>query len=145
MMEIQGMNELLARFNGGRRELESAIDDGMEQALIVVNEEVPAYPSERPRQKYVRTGALGKSMGSSMGGGKAGEPDIYEINHQSGYVEGRLGSSLPYAEYVIGEGTQASVHTGRWWTNSVLISKAYVKVHEAFKSAMERWIKWMNH
>ena len=79
-----------------------------------------------------------------MKGGKSGPPDIQEVTIGSDYVEGRYGSKLGYAEYVIGYDTQAAIHRGRWWTNNALAIKATKKVVAIFERMASIWADWMN-
>ena len=59
------------------------------------------YPPERPRQRYVRTGQLGRSWGARRSPGGA-----------------TIFNNRPYARYVVGDDKgkgQAWMHAGRWW------------------------------
>jgi hypothetical protein len=50
----------------------------------------------------------------------------------SGY-EGRFGTNLEYAPYVIGDDTQAR-HMGHWWKISTVATKAAGKIESLFKT-----------
>jgi hypothetical protein len=134
----------MAKWRGSKQHMHAALDEGMQAGLDAVHQSVPPYPSPPPRSKYKRTGNLGRSMGSSMGGGAHGAPDIRTVKHGANFVEGRFGSSLGYSEYVIGQGSQAGVHVGRWWTNATLASKAYERVQSAFRAVMDKFAAWMS-
>lgn len=142
-IEIKGIAELLRKFGAADEKVRDVLAEGMSDALVVIGENIPRYPPQRPGQKYKRTGRLGRSMGSTMGGGKAGPADIESVEIGDKYVVGKYGSRLEYAQYVIGEETQAWMHVGRWWTERKVAQKVEKKVFAVFKNAARRFIEWM--
>jgi len=143
-IEVRGLDELRARFANSQRRYTTEVERGMRDALSAVWSAVPAYPAPPPNSKYIRTEALGRSLGSGFGGGKqSGGPDIYSISVSFGQAEGRFGSALGYAPYVIGEGTQAAVHVGRWWTFRRLADQSRAAVLKAFQDATDRLARYL--
>ena len=143
-VSISGINELIGRMRGVPSWLPTWLSDTMTRSLRALQEAVPPYPPPPMGSKYVRTEKLGRSLGSGFGGGASGTPDIFEVTMSGGATEGRYGSRLGYAEYVVGEGTQAEVHAGIWWTVRTILNNA-LKVIEALWSALgERIAAYIN-
>ena len=121
-VSVQGLSELIGRLKTAPSKMGIYMNEAMKETLRALQENVPAYPPERMGQKYIRTERLGQSMGSGFGGGAMGKPDIFEVTMSGGAIEGKFGTRVGYAEYVIGEGTQAWMHTGRWWTVKTILN-----------------------
>jgi len=132
------------KFAQAPERMEALLEKGMDEALEAVHESVPPYAPERPNQKYVRTQLLGRSLGSGYGGGAQGPPDILEVTLGSGFIEGRIGSKLGYAEQVIGYETQGTFFKGRWWTNNAWAIKATKKVIAVWERVVKSYADWMN-
>ena len=78
-MEIIGLEELEQRFSKAPEKLDKALTKTMEASLLTLTESVPPYPVRQ--SDYVRTGTLGRTLGSSVAGGKGdGKPDIFEVS-----------------------------------------------------------------
>ena len=58
------------------------------------------YPRERPNQKYIRTYNLRNSW--------------YLVETNSDWSRTKIGNTAPYSPWVVGDGTQAWMHVGRW-------------------------------
>lgn len=132
-VEIRGLEPLIRRMQKFPKELHRAVKVTMTASLLTLWESVPPYPEPKnPNSTYVRKGAggLGGSLGSSESGAKgSGQPDIYEARSMGGGdVEGHFGTRLNYAPYVIGEGTQAEMHEGWWWTMTDIVKGAEEKL-----------------
>ena len=129
--------DLPQRFARWPKVVEREMRKTMEASLLTFHENVPSYPS-RPPNKYVRTGTLGKSLGVSQAGGIIGKSDIYDIRKLGGSnYEGAFGSQLHYAQYVIGDSTQAYMHRGIWWTMKIIRRRAVNKINRLFSDMME--------
>jgi hypothetical protein len=78
---------------------------------------------------------LGRTLGSSeAGGASGGQPEIFTVRKLGGgNMEGRFGTHLSYAQYVIGEGTQARVHRGRWYTMKTIAQKSAEKINRIWQ------------
>ena len=143
---VKGLDELLAKMRAFPDKLNAAIKSKMDDALLVLWENVPAYPPEPEDSSYTRTGTLGRTLGSSEGGGKGGAyPDIYEVHplgSASGY-EGRFGTNLDYAPYVVDPEEQAAVHRGRWWTMTTIAEKAHDKIVAVFQGLADEIRKFL--
>ena len=146
---VKGLDELLAKMRAFPDKLNAAIKSKMDDALLVLWENVPAYPPyPDPLGKgssYIRKGTLGRTLGSSEGGGKGGAyPDIYEVHplgSASGY-EGRFGTNLDYAPYVIDPVLQ-SKRLGYWWTMTTIAEKAHDKIVAVFQGLADELRKFL--
>ena len=143
VFEVHGLNELIARFRSFPQKLKQLEGLGMRASLHVLWENVPSYPAKPDTSDYRRTGTLGRSLGSSQSGGiSGGQPNIYEVNGLgSSTVEGRFGTNVVYAEYVIGE-NQAR-HMTHWWKLSSILGKSrekLLKVWNNIASQMARFL-----
>lgn len=124
-IETEGLEQVYEKFKNAPKTLEHNMDKAMKASLLTLQKNVPSYPPKPTDSAYVRTGTLGRSIGA--GGGK---PTIY--SHSA--FEGRFGTNLSYAPYVIGPETQAYMHKpgfkGRqgWWTMNTIKEKAIAKI-----------------
>lgn len=136
LIEVSGLNELLARMKKYPAEMMKGMVLTMTASLITLWENVPPYPAEPPNSRYDRTGTLGRSLGSDTGGSAgAGEPDIFTVRKLgASSFEGKFGSNLEYAPYVIGDDTQAEVHSGRWWNMRFVANKASEKINSLWQT-----------
>lgn len=129
-VSLRGFREFdgkIARLNG---ELTDAMKKATEKAVLYVHSKVPAYPPTRPRQSYIRTGDLGRSITT-------------EVKSISGGFQGSIGTNKVYAPWVIsdrslsdGRGPQAWMHKGRWWTLQGVVKDNVDGVIEIFKRAV---------
>ena len=133
-VSVNGLTQLIGRMKSAPSKMQIFLSDAMRKSLETLREGVPPYPPERMGQKYIRTERLGRSMGSGFGGGAQGMPDIFEVKMGGGMVEGRYGSRVGYAEYVIGEGTQAWMHAGRWWTVKTVLNNAMKAIESIWQA-----------
>jgi len=115
---VEGLDELRARFAQFPNAYNRVVLHTMAVSLLKLWEHVPGYPAPPPDSSYRRTGTLGRTLGSSQGGGRSGgKPDIFDIKNHSNYTEGKFGTQLSYAQYVIGDyGSQQASHMRHWWT-----------------------------
>lgn len=144
-IEITGISELLARWKAGETRLREGLENGMKEALKVVQERIPPYPPQPPPKgkPYIRTGNLARGFGSGMEGGAIGTPTIFEVELGGSFVEGKIGANTPYYnEYVVGE-NQAS-HMGHWWIFKTEAMKAMSVVTAVFQKVVDKWVQWMN-
>ena len=127
-VEIRGLTEIIQRMSAYPEKLRKVMKTGMDASLAILHESVPPYPEPPADSTYRRTGTLGRSIGVSFEGSEIGKPSIYETKQVGSGYEGRFGTNLEYAPYVIGDGTQAQVHSGRWWTLKTVAEKAKAKL-----------------
>lgn len=131
VVEVTGLKELIQRMQAFPVKLAQVVATAMAASLNVLWEKVPPYPPPPPDSTYRRTGTLGRSLGSSMGGGASGgEPSIYSIRKLGqGNMEGKFGTNLNYAPYVIGTTTQTDTHMSNgWWRIRTIAARAEDKI-----------------
>lgn len=85
----------------------------MGRSLIRLSGGVKDYPAQRPEVNYIRTHTLGRSLTT-----RASSQSIHKVRRIHGGVEGRWGTNVTYARWVIDEARQTDVHRnlGKWWT-----------------------------
>ena len=132
-IEVIGLKELRRRMRQFPQKYNQAVKTTLSWSLHKLWSNVPPYPPKPTGSTYDRKGILGKSLGSSEGGGKAqGEPDIFVMYEHGGNVDNaEFGTRLNYAPFVLGE-RQAS-HMGHWWTMKKLAKKTKPDIIKAFK------------
>jgi len=142
-LETRGLDEWIAQLKELPDKLKEISKLGMEASLLALWENVPSYPEPPADSTYRRTGTLGRTLGSSEAGGKAsGEPDIYEVRELGGGIhEGRFGTSLDYAPYVIGE--EQSRHMAHWWKLTSVVNRAAKKITDIWNGLMESVAEWL--
>lgn len=115
-----------------------------EAALLIIHENVPPYPNTLPDQKYVRTGQLGRSLGTGEGGGQIGKADIEKVSSigDSGF-EVRFGTNLSYAPDVIGP-RQKPIFKGRWWTFATIARRSRSKIVKAYDITARRLVDFLD-
>lgn len=79
------------------------------------------YPAERPGQRYVRTGTLGRGWRGSAAGQVV-----------------TLQNPVEYAGAVYGDSTQAAVHAGRWARLSELRTRVLPVALNIYREWIER-------
>ena len=144
-IEIEGLDEIRSRFANFPRTFRRIVKETMQASLLKIWQNIPPYPPTLPNQRYIRTGTLGRSLGSGEGGGRQqGKPDIYEVTQNSRYTSGSFGTRLGYAPEVIGE-RQRPIHQGRWYTLKGSVLKAVLpKIEKLWQSAADRMAKWLD-
>jgi hypothetical protein len=142
-IEIRGLKELIERMQKYPRELQQSVGVTMDAAMLALHENVPPYPPPPGDSSYDRTGTLGRTLGSSEGGGRSGTPDVYEVREMGSTWEGHFGTNLDYAPHVIGDDTQAWMHQGRWWTIKTVADKATDKINRMFGTLAEKLAKFL--
>ncbi len=141
-IEIKGMEELQRRMAQFPNELGKVQDVTMDASLLTLWENVPPYPQRPQESGYTRTGTLGRSLGANMSGGKAGTPSIYTKKKLGSGIEGRFGTNLDYAPFVIGE--QQSRYHYMWWTMNTIKEKAQDKIISLWNTAAEKLAKFLD-
>ena len=133
--------DLLQRMSKYPKQLDKEMGGTMDKALGHVTASVPPYPPQNPSSKYVRTGTLGRTIGLG------GTPDVRDIKRMGqGKYEGKLGTRLYYAQYVIGDQTQAAhvKRSANWWTMAVVAKRAQPGITKLFNAMAERMAKWLD-
>ena len=137
-IEIRGLDEIIKRMKAYPQKLTDSVRVTMTAALLALWENVPPYAPEPEDSTYVRTGTLGRTLGSGMEGGQAGQPDVFYVREMGSEWEAHFGTNLEYAPYVIGDDTQAAVHQGRWWTIRTVAEKASAKIDSLFETLVNK-------
>jgi len=138
-IDIQGLDRAIEKMKKIPGLLNANMKDNMELSLLELWSAVRPYPPKPARSSYVRTGTLGKSLGSSMGGGKSGpKPSVYEVQGGGDSVRGVYGSNLSYAKYVVDPDRQAYMHKGRWWTMDSIKNDALPKIKKHWYDLVKR-------
>ena len=141
-IELHGLEETIEKMKESPRALRRLMKLGMENSLLALWENVPPYPRKPADSTYDRKGILGKTLGVDMNGGKIStKPDIYRVIDRSERFEGRFGTKLKYAPYVIGDVEQARVHRERWWTMSKIAENAKDKITQIWDRLVEEIAK----
>jgi hypothetical protein len=136
---VKGLAELKAKFAKAPKVYDAAEELTMRTSLLVLQESVPKYPPPPEGSSYRRTLTLGRSLGI---GGEANIATVKKMG--SGMREGRFGTRVKYAQFVIGEKTQAWMHQGRWWTMATVAGRAEAKILRLFKAMAEKLAAWLN-
>lgn len=116
--DFRQLKPLIDRFGKWSRLYRAFVDRMLDRGLFIMWQSVPGYPRPRPRQKYVRTGTLGRSLGVTDAGSPLSMPDIFKKQQIGGKGRAIFGTRLNYAKHVIGRVgyDQLDVFKGRWWT-----------------------------
>lgn len=141
---VKGLNQIRSRMQQFPQQYDNIIHKALQDSLLAIWENVLPYPPPPEGSTYKRTGTLGRSMGVSMGGGKSGTPDIYEVSMGSGRDEAKFGSNLNYAPRVIGDDTQEEPFVTYWWTVRDVANKAKGKIIEVFQNAADSMARWLD-
>ena len=137
--------DLLHRMRRYPKKLDDELEEAMEAALHQVHAKVKAYPIYE--SDYERQNILGKSLGSDMHtGGRVSDSGANLIKRHrrlgQGKYEGRFGTSLEYAQYVIGTKTQAG-HMSHWWTMDEIKERAEPGIKKIFEEMTRRLVKFL--
>ena len=122
-INIRNLVALIRRFEAAPGRLRSEMEKTMQQTLLHVQGSVPPYPPPPVGSRYTRTGTLGKSLGSDMGGGSAGRADVFEVSPVGFGFRGRFGSRLGYAPDVVGL-QQKPFFAAYWWNITTVAKEA---------------------
>lgn len=146
-VEYEGLDEIIERMQRFPRRWHDSLNKTLYAVLFKIWEYVPPYPPPPKTSRYIRTGTLGRSLGSGFRGGRSGmAPGIFEKKIGSRFFSATFGTRLEYAPYVIGE-EQAKVHQGRWWTMAKLAKDAtrpVLGLFEAMMRGLARWLEGQN-
>ena len=125
-LRIDGMDSLLRRL-GKLGSIDKELIETTNKAIKYVHSTVPPYPPMRPRQRYVRTGTLGRSIGT-------------EVRTLGTSIVGSIGTKVVYAPTVISEDNQGSAFVGRWWTLQGVVRKARGGIIKIYEDMLKRLV-----
>lgn len=144
-IEISGVAELRKRFGAFKPTFDRELKNTVQASLLTFWENTPPYPPPPKDSTYIRTGYLGRSLGSDIKGGKSGgHPDIYEVRQNGGYFEGTFGTRNKYAPYVIDDKKQAWMHRGRWWVIGDIAKRSAKKIDTLFRDFAQDMAEWLD-
>ena len=136
--------DLLKRLKRYPKETKRVLKKTGEASLLILHEKVPPYPDPFPDQRYRRTGHLGRSLGTAMGGQPVGKADVEEVRQlRSTGLEVRFGTNLHYAPDVIGQ-KQKPMFEGRWWKFSSIARRSRYKITKAYEIATNQLVKFLD-
>lgn len=135
VVEVKGLKELEERFRQYPVQFQMEVSKAVGASLLVFHEKVPPYPPKPPESRYRRTHTLDRSLGTI-----GGPHNIYQIRKIGAMgFEGRFGTNLKYAPYVIGPpGTQREPFSSYWWRLDQVPDKAQSKILEIFQKLTQR-------
>ena len=135
--------DLLQRMRRYPKKLDDELEDAMDESLTFIHSKVPQYPNEPPGSTYVRTLTLGRSLG--VGGGRANVREVKRLGQ--GKYEGRFGTNLYYAPYVIGTGEgggkKQAKHMSHWWTMRNVKERSEQGIQKIFDKMAEKLVKFL--
>ena len=143
-IDTPGLKEAIEKMSQYPKQMRQQLDARMNDSLLALHENVPAYPPKPPESDYRRTMTLAGSIGSTPAGGKAGKPTVYSVTGGGGSVKGRFGTDLSYAKYVIDPQRQAYMHRpgykGRqgWWTMETIMKRAEAKIKRIWRDMVRQ-------
>ena len=114
-----------------------------EAGVLTFQENVPPYPQQPANSRYIRTGETGRRLGSGQSGGKIGEPDIKLVRKMGNDWLGAMGSKSNYAQWVIGNDTQASQNS-HWWRMKDIAKRSANKIQSLANKAANQMVKFLN-
>lgn len=126
-IHIKGFDELMGHLEGLSKNIRWKMPDAARSANIYLEGQIPPYPPERPAQKYVRTGALGRSYGT-------------EVEAIGNLTIETLTVGVPYAHWVVDENKQAWMHRGRWWTAQQVLADARDGIVAIYTKFIDGWV-----
>ena len=129
-INVEGFDQAVNKLKTMPDKLDGVMKKSMDASLMVLWENVPPYPARPETSAYVRTGTLGRTIGSSPAGGKGATPTVYSVTGTGMNIQGTFGTNLSYAKHVIDPDRQAYMHKGRWWTMRTIRDKAINKINK---------------
>jgi hypothetical protein len=147
-IEVEGLDPILQRMQQFPQKLKSAMFRTLSSSIIALQGAIKPYPPKPADSTYKRTEILGKSLGSGYQGGRVGAVDkttgIATVEQRHRYQVATFGTRVQYAKYVIGEGTQAAVHKGRWWTLVAVAKSARPNIEKLFQAMANGLARWLD-
>lgn len=132
--KILGLDPVLNKYGRIQRDIRPILRQGVDRAVKYVHSQVPPYPPPPATSLYIRTGTLGREIGT-------------EVRTMGAQVVGIIGSPTVYSPWVIsdravgGAGPQARQHKGRWWTLQGVVDKARGRVLDILRNTIRDLIQ----
>jgi len=143
-IEIEGLDHIKGKFARFPMEYHKREKEALVKSLLVLHQEVPPYPPKPASSSYDRTGTLGRSLGSSEGGGQIGQPDIYEIRYGAKMSVASFGTRLHYAPKVIGEHQEEPFISIGWKNIKWIAEKSTKKIVEVWQNMANYLANWLD-
>ena len=109
----KNLHEVIQGFHVLPRYVSSDVQDALQPVEEDLKTALAIYPAERPGQRYVRSGDLGR-------GWTEAKPQF--VVKASGAIDMRLTNPVSYTDLVMGD-EQAWMHKGRWTTAEVVLTE----------------------
>jgi hypothetical protein len=120
---ITGVEAVIAKLGSARGP--QMLRAPMEASLTELKSDISPYPQAPASSTYRRTGTLGRRWTTS-------------VQMHSNGVEGKVGNNTTYAPFVQSARFQATVHRGRWHTDSQVAQRRRVSIIARFNDAIRR-------
>lgn len=141
-IELRGLAEIERRFEKYPQVYKKAVQAWLDFVLLTLSEKVPPYPPKPASSTYVRTGTLGRSLGSGESGGRLGQAEISTTKITPGFAEARWGTKVSYAPDVIDPRRQLS-HMRHWWTTNDVVKRSEKKIVQSFDKVAQKLVKFL--
>lgn len=135
---ITGIDEVQEYVRELEEEYPDMVEDTIKEAVVYFQSQIPEYPVRPEPSSYRRTGRLGESL--TWVGVPNSRWSIYDIKDIGGKVEAVVGTSLPYAIWVIDVDYQAGVHQGIWWIIQEVFEDAIPGIVRVFERRLNEFI-----
>ena len=121
-IDITGVDEAVQEL--GMVETVNALRAPMQRAVHRLQAAMASYPPQRSGSTYRRTGTLGRRWTT-------------RISESGQGITGKVGNNTAYGPFVQSEMFQASVHRGRWQTDSQVLEQEQAAIVADFERAIE--------
>src|SRR5574343_797501 len=115
---IAGLTELYATLD--RLTAIETLRRPMYKSVLLVQGKMQVYPPPRPKQKYIRTGTLGRRW-------------THVVHETATGLEGVIGNNTRYAPRVQGFETQGALFRRRWQTDRDTLEQSLPQIVEFFE------------
>ena len=140
-VRFDGLEEVQDYMDGLGKDFHDEIEDTLREGVLYFQSHIPQYPT-RPANSYVRTNTLGRSLTwvgqASFAGGN--EWSISDITWMGSKLEALVGSSVPYAIYVIDEDFQAWMHEPYWWIIQEVFETNIPGIVQVFEERLNKFV-----
>jgi len=129
---VKGIEELTRRFADMSSRLPAAMGEAMSETVDIIHERLSGYTQDIPPKPegstYERTFELQESIGKGW-------------TEMRDKIVGWVTTDLDYAPFVIGEGKQAEIHQGRWYTEQEIADEVFPEAERLFVEATKRVVR----
>jgi hypothetical protein len=153
-IRLRGVADLQRKLLENGQNIRPDLERATTRAILYVQGQIPPYPPKPAGNGYRRTGTLGRtitafpgySQGRDLGtdGGKGrnpGEP-LSRVETRGNNIVGIIGTSVAYAQYVIGEEYRRS--GSAWWTLESVVRGAFPGIKQVYQDMVTDLIRRLN-